>query len=504
MQVSGTAEATQPMSSGVSAQTSAPHPQGLRTRVFRNVAVLLGGRAATLVVSAAASVVLARYLGAELLGQFGAVYAYLSLFTWLATFGIEPLLTREAARQREQASSILLTGMAICAVSSLGTTLVALAFAPYFGYRGQLLALLFLAAFDLYLLSPVRMCGIIFQVDLRPWYGTGINLFRQILWLGIVGLLAFLHAPLLYVVLFRSVSAAVEAALIWRMSRQFLPPSRAILSGQVKSYISQSFPVALSCIAGTVYTRIDQVMLHSLASATSLGHYVAAVKISELFEALPVAILFSLFPVLSKAAGEKALFRQYLDRAFRYLSVAICGVCVAITVAAGPLVAVLYGRQYSASAGLLSVLIWSEVAVFFGSVLTNALLARDLQKFLLVPTILGALVNVLLNVFLIPRYGATGAAWATLVSYSLAWMVGLLAFRSTRSTVLQGLRTALPAAAMALLGVGLVSLTNVSVLIELPVALGVYALGVWSSKLIHRDDLIYIWEALRGALSRSN
>jgi PST family polysaccharide transporter len=468
------------------------------------VAVLLGGRAANVVLAAAASVVLARYLGTEQFGQYGAIYAYLSLLVWLANLGLEPVLTREAARQREQASSILLTGMAICAVASVGTMLLALAIAPQAGYRGRLLLLLFIGAIELYLVSPARIAAVIFQVDLRQWYNMGINLFRQILWLGMVGALALLHAPLLYVVAFRSLSAAVEAVLLWQMSRQFLPPPRAVWFGKIKGYIWQSLPVAFSAIVGAVYMRIDQVMLHKLASASSLGYYVAAVKVSELFEALPAAVLFTVFPVLAKVAGEHALFRQYLGMAFRYLSVAICAVCVAITVGAGPLVVVIYGQQYTASAGLLSILIWSEVAVFFGTVLVNALLATGLQRFLMLPTALGALANVLLNLYLIPRYGAAGAAWATVISYLLAWIVGLLPFPSARPLVLQGLRVMLPAAALALLSVGLVSLLHVPVFIGLPLALGLYAFGVWTGKLFHRADIVYIGEALRAAWPRAN
>jgi O-antigen/teichoic acid export membrane protein len=226
--------------------------------------------------------------------------------------------------------------------------------------------------------------------------------------------------------------------------------------------------------------------------------------VSELFEALPAAVLCSIFPVLAKVAGEHALFRQYLSMAFRYLSVAICAVCVAITVAAGPLVVVIFGQQYTASTRLLSILIWSELAVFFRTVLVNALLAKGLQKLLMPPTAFGALTNVLLNIYLIPRYAGTGAAWATVISYSLAWMVGLLAFPSARPFVLQGLRVMLPATALALLSVGLVSLVDAPVIIGLPLALGIYAFGVWASKLFHRDDLVYIGKALRAALPRAN
>jgi PST family polysaccharide transporter len=504
MPESGKSGAGWTLADEVNGRTAAPDPPVLRTRVFQNAAALLSGRAATLLISAGASVILARYLGNERFGQFGAIYAYLSLFAWLAAFGIAPLFTREAARHREQAGSLLLTGTAICAVLSVGATLIALTLAPLAGYRGWLHVLVLFAAFDILLLLPFRIPAIIFQVDLRQWYSTGINLFRQLLWLVLVGILALLNAPLLHVVLARLLTALVEAALNWQASRRFLPPTRVILFDKIKPFLAQSFPVAVSSLVLAVYMRIDQVMLHNLASDRVLGDYVAAVKAAELFEALPTAILFSVFPVLSTVAAQSERFQQYVSRIFRYLGVAACGICVAITVAARPLVAVVYGARYQAAAPLLTVLIWSEVAVFFGSVVLNVLLASGLQKFIVAPTAMGALANVLLNILLIPRYGAMGAAWATLVSYSLAWLVVPLAFSSTRALVLRGLGIVLPAAAWALGGAAAAWLTKTPVLVALPMGLVVYVFGVWSSKLFHRDDFVYAWEALRGTLPRAS
>ena len=152
---------------------------GAGARVFQNTVVLLAGRGAGVFLSAGAAVILARYLGSERLGQFGALYAYLSLFAWLAGLGIEPVLAREASRQRELAGSILLTGVALCGLFGVGTALFAVLFAPVAGYSGYLQVLLVFAAIDLLVLLPLRLPGVIFQVDLKQWYGVGINVLRQ-------------------------------------------------------------------------------------------------------------------------------------------------------------------------------------------------------------------------------------------------------------------------------------------------------------------------------------
>src|SRR5258708_3757616 len=187
---------------------------GVGTRVFQNTVVLLGGRGAGLLLSAAASVVLARYLGRERLGEYGALYAYLTLFNWLATFGLEPILAREAAQRRTEASSIFFTGSAISLVFATVGTGLALLLAPVFGYGGQLRLLLFLASLDILLFSSIRLFGTVFQVDMQQWYNVGISLARQALWLLAVVLLALGNAAFLWVIVARTGCALVEVGFI--------------------------------------------------------------------------------------------------------------------------------------------------------------------------------------------------------------------------------------------------------------------------------------------------
>ncbi len=83
------------------------------TRVFRNTFVQLLGRVVSLLLSVVTSVLLARYLGRGQLGEYGALYAYLGLYTWLASFGLEQILAREASQRRLQAGSIFFTGSVV-------------------------------------------------------------------------------------------------------------------------------------------------------------------------------------------------------------------------------------------------------------------------------------------------------------------------------------------------------------------------------------------------------
>ena len=468
----------------------------MRTRVLQNTAALLGGRGISIVLAGGASAILARYLGSEKLGEFGAIYAYATLFGWLATFGIDSITAREAAIDRSQATNILRTGTRLCVIFAIGATILSLVIAPFLGYKGHLFFLLIFAVMEMLLLSPLRLPGVVFLVDLKQWYSAGINLLRQFLWLLLVVVLAWLQARLITVIVWRFIVATLEAILIWGFSHRFLPRLREVSADRARFYLASAAPLAFSSLLASIYMRIDQVMLHNMVNDSTLGQYVAAVRVSEMFEMLPAALIASLVPILSISAKDHKAFHAYLDRTLRYFLVLACAICVFITTGAGLIVTLLYGKQFAAATPLLAVLIWSEVSAFFGTVMVAAMVARNLQRYLLVPTAVGALSNVALNLYLIPRYAALGAAWATLISYSLAWFVVLLAFRQTRPLVLQGLRWAIPALALALGAAWAGTLLPGSAVVKIVAGICLYAAGAVAARLFRRDDIEYAWAAL--------
>lgn len=464
---------------------------GVGTRVYQNTAVLLGGRGAGLLLSAATSIVLARFLGRERLGEYGALYAYLTLYTWLASFGLESVLAREAAQRRSEASGIFFTGSVISSVFAVAGIGLALLLAPVFGYGGQLRLLLFLAAIDVLLLPSIRFSGIIFQVDMQQWYNVGINLTRQALWLLAVVFLALGKASFLWVVLARTCCGLIEAGLILFVSlqRRFLPRPWTFSLDHAKQLVRYGFPIALSVIAVGIYHRIDQVMLHKFASDQALGPYVVAVQVVEQFSVLPVALVSSLFPILSQLSGQEEQFRHYLGVSYRFLMTVVFAVCAVFTPIAGPLVDFFYGKQFHSSAALLVVLVWSEVPIFFGVVIANALIAKNLQRYLPMSTVLGALVNVVLNLACIPRWGALGASWASVVSYCLASIFLFLGIRQARAFALQGLRISFPPFVLALGITVFLSFVSWSIWWKFLCSGISFCAGAWLTGTVRRSEL---------------
>src|ERR1700722_4615813 len=230
--------------------TPSPAPQRqLRARVLTNTVVVIGGRAIAIGFSAVATSLLARYLGSEELGEFSAVFAHMSLFGWLATFGMESILVRESSRERASAGSIVRTGAALMTILCVAPAILALFIAPHAGYRDKLLVLVAIATIET-LIAPLRLPGLVFQVDLQQWYSVGINVIRQGLWLGLIIALREYHAPITYVVGARVLVSMVEALLIWFASRRFVSANSRILWHRAPHFLKESFPIAISTLLG--------------------------------------------------------------------------------------------------------------------------------------------------------------------------------------------------------------------------------------------------------------
>ena len=256
-------------------------------------------------------------------------------------------------------------------------------------------------------------------------------------------------------ILGRLAAAAIEAGLNFWKAQKFLGPNRKFLSPIARRLLHGGFVVSAVTVASVIYLRIDQVMLHSMAGDFVLGHYAAAVRVSELFEALPAAFGSALFPLLCISLADRPRFRRHVDIGFRYMTLAGAGLSVACCLGARPIMHLYGGAKYSDSAPLLAVLIWSEIPIFFASTFTNGLMAASLQKLVLWPTVAGAALNIALNLYLIPRWGALGASWATVIAYWFCWTIVFIPIRASRDMFIIGLRVLVPITALALAVSGL-------------------------------------------------
>jgi len=189
---------------------------------------------------------------------------------------------------------------------------------------------------------------------------------------------------------------------------------------EARGLLRDSWPLILSGLAVSIYMRIDQVMLGSMLGDVAVGNYSAAVKISEIWYFIPAVISVSTYPTLielKKQSAEKYLSRfQQLFRLMVYITLPVA---IFVSFFSSHLVRLLYGVQYLDAAKILSVHIWTGIFVFWGVAGSYFYIIENLAKLTFYRSLYGAVLNVLLNLILIPLWGGMGAAIATLIAQSV-------------------------------------------------------------------------------------
>jgi PST family polysaccharide transporter len=185
--------------------------------------------------------------------------------------------------------------------------------------------------------------------------------------------------------------------------------------------LKQSWPILLSGLTAVTLTRIDLFMIGLYIDADGAGTYAAATKISEVWHFFPAAIIASSFPILLKIRLEDRMsYESKLGILFRSTTYMAMAVALSIGFLAASIIELLFGTSYADAAPILTVHIWSGIFVALSISTSYWLIGEKLQRLELIRTSTAAAANILLNIWLIPIYGALGAAYATI--FTLFWL----------------------------------------------------------------------------------
>lgn len=391
-------------------------PAALGTRMVRGGAVTLLGSVASRLVSAVAAVVLARVLGIEGFAvlTFGAAYA--TFFSTIADLGVDTVAIRDLAARPEERDLTLgsaLAAKSVTLVASLGIgTGVALL------YDGDLrLAALIGAVTVLQALAGTY--GLVLTAAVQMAAPTAIRTVGLVAtWVGALAVALAGGGPVLVLGVQAAIGFLPGLALLALVRRRVAMAPRASWA-RTKELLGEALPVAAAAFAIVVFARVDQLLLGAFGDAEGLAAYGAVVRLVDLLNFAPVAVITVVLPAVSSLAStDPERIRRLTLRANRYLaSVALPAGAVA-TVAGGPVLGIVFGAGFDDAGAVLAVLLWAHAFAFAFLVSRQVLVGSGRAGELARVAWVAAIVDVVLSVALIPTHSALGAAVASLVAYS--------------------------------------------------------------------------------------
>jgi O-antigen/teichoic acid export membrane protein len=210
------------------------------------------------------------------------------------------------------------------------------------------------------------------------------------------------------------------------VTRRYGRPSLAN-GALLRTIIVTSLPVGLATVMAQVYYNLDLILLGVFRSVREVAIYGAAYKVIFGLLALGWTYAIVVLPRLTIAASRgQDVLRDEMRTRVRHFAAVILPVALGAAILAGPILAALFGPTFADGADPFALLLLSVPISSFGSLILYSLVAVRRNWALPISSGCGAVVNVVLNLLLIPRYGMMGAASATLAAVSVVLAVAFL------------------------------------------------------------------------------
>ena len=391
--------------------------------VSKNTTALIAGEIVVKLISIFVSIAFVRHLGKIELGKYSFAMAYLFFFSVLPHFCHESILGREmVVAKKEEAGHFLADAIVLRVLLSLIAIGAAWMGLLFFESSLEIKWLIVIASLGI--LSSFRTLFIaVFQRTMEmPIYALG-NIGLTLLSAFLTVALILANGRVLHFLWLNIFIAFVTGALFYFLSQKRLPLKWQWNKERMFSFLKHSFPVSAGHFFDRVIARVDQLFLFSIIGISSLGLYSATVTIVEAFLFIPMALLTVLLPVLSLFFVEsEKKHRQSVAISGKYLLLFSLPVALFISFFSQELLLFLFGEGFVEGGAILKILIWSMPLNFMLILLRHVLVSAKKQKIILWGSLLGAVVNIFLNLLFIPRFGAPGAALATTIAYAIPFV----------------------------------------------------------------------------------
>jgi O-antigen/teichoic acid export membrane protein len=386
--------------------------------------------------------VLARQFGVELYGQWSFLWALLSIISVFSFLGINTSAKKFFAEHLDTPKlqgvykyAFYLRTIGSLSILSFYAFVVVLCYFTSALEKDQLF-LLVISAPLVILLGYIDWYREFFLGIHRIFPLLVLNLIDYFLKLLLIFLfLSRLNIPTVVLVFVCSSIACVTYAYFWSRNYFLSSEGGCFLEGSIKKSIKEySYPIFFMTVGFVLISEIDTVMIGMLSNDEAVGRYALAKQIVCKIPHLSLAIAAGVMPVFAKltTGDELVQCRKLFRKVIICNTLLVVPVLIAVFVFGGQILS-LVGPDYSGSLTSLRILtlyvFFVSASAFLSSFLDYAGLAKKRAKNLIVAIVL----NIFLNMMLIPKYGAVGAATATLMSYLPYFYLNVLEVRRSFS-----------------------------------------------------------------------
>jgi O-antigen/teichoic acid export membrane protein len=357
-----------------------------------------------------------RTLGSTSYGQWSTIFIVLTLVGYFANFGMEAVALREAARHPEREHEWIGAAIAV-RLMTLGPVIVLSIVAIIAMHRSQQMLVAGLILIATMPFGGAGPLGLIFKLRVDNLVPMLVMSLRSVLWGGAVAVIFWRGGGMIELAiamaLTNAIGSIVQTVIALRLADRWPRPSRALL----RPLLREALPIGLSGALIIAYARIDALIVFATVGSRASGLYNSVYNIVDQSHFIPSSILTTLAPVIAASwPRDRARLLRTVRLTAELMAITSLGALAFTSVAAVPVVRLLFGPTFVPAASALPVLFAAFVFICFGYVNGNLLVVLGLQRRLVWISLAALAVNLAGNLVLVPIYGFMAAAWMTLAT----------------------------------------------------------------------------------------
>lgn len=386
--------------------------------VLKNTSWLIIGNIFRMVIQLIIGAISARYLGPGNYGILNYVIAYTSLFSIICELGLTITIVNELVIKKNEQGKILGTAITLRFIIGIISVIVlqGLVFIVDHGDKA------------IQIITLIKSIGLLFESfnSFSGWYQYKL----QSKYIVIIELISYAISSIfkIYVLITKkniywfAASSTIDIICIGIFYMLFYKKHSIEKLGfsilEAKKLLKGGVPFILGGIMIFIYGQTDRIMLKVFIDEINVGYYSCAATISTLIGFIPQAIMNSGKTVIMETKAEKNIKKyrikvsQIVSIIFWIMSIYSIGVFITGKI----LIFIMFGKEFYPARQALNILVWSSGFSYIGTIRNIWLICEEKNRYATLFSLLGALLNIVLNYLFIIKMGIVGASLATVIT----------------------------------------------------------------------------------------
>jgi len=397
----------------------------MRKQLLKDSAAYLSGSIIVQILGFIGLIYLMRFLPVASYGKYNYIIEFISIFAFFSDGGFTQHIIKESSQNpgsvekiyaKAQSAQLLISGLMLALILGISYPTNSIQDFYYLSIFGLSVVI---SAWFAPMLAILIASG---RKDLIFYKDVALSVSRLFfIFLGI-----YLKAPFSYFIYLGFINCFVLFLLF--LYTRYLEEYKYILSYRIHitgslTFIRHGFLFTILMAANVIYNKVDIIMLEKMIGSTEVGYYSGATRFIYPFMFISGAFMTAIFPKLAKHSDEKDNFKKIQNLALYCLGGIGILLSASLYLGADLIFQLFFEDKYDHSIPVFKILVWYLAIVFIYGPISNSLVAKNKVAFLAYLNLIMIVLNIALNFFLIPVYGAKGAAIATIICELLILLI---------------------------------------------------------------------------------